>query len=175
MPVEAALPVARSFAHFLNLANIAEQHHRDSAAARAGARAGRPAAAGVDRRGAAAAARRRPDRRMRCIDAIVRLRIELVMTAHPTEIMRRTLQHKYNRIAEALGGLDRPDLTPSEREALLETMRREIAGAWHTEDVRRERPSPLDEVRSGMAVFEETIWNAVPEFCRSLDRRCAGS
>ena len=92
------------------------------------------------------------------------------MTAHPTEIMRRTLQHKYNRIAEALSGLDRPDLTPSERESLLETTRREIAGAWHTEDVRRERPSPLDEVRSGMAVFEETIWNAVPEFCRSLDR-----
>ena len=49
-------------------------------------------------------------------------------------------------------------------------MRREIAGAWHTEEVRRERPSPLDEVRSGMAVFEETIWNAVPELCRSLDR-----
>ena len=84
--------------------------------------------------------------------------------------MRRTLQHKYNRVAAALAGRDRPDLTPTEREALLESMRREIAGAWHTEEVRRERPSPLDEVRSGMAVFEETIWNAVPELCRSLDR-----
>ena len=93
-----------------------------------------------------------------------------MITAHPTEIMRRTLQHKYNRVADALAGRDRPDLTPLERESLLQSMRREIAGAWHTEDVRRERPSPLDEVRSGMAVFEETIWNAVPEFCRSLDR-----
>ena len=83
------------------------------------------------------------------LDAVCGLRIELVITAHPTEIMRRTLQHKYNRVAAALAGRDRPDLTPTEREALLETMRREIAGAWHTEEVRRERPSPLDEVRSG--------------------------
>ena len=49
-------------------------------------------------------------------------------------------------------------------------MRREITGAWRTEEVRRERPSPLDEVRSAMAVFEETLWDAVPQFCRSLDR-----
>ena len=52
-------------------------------------------------------------RRTRCIEAVCGLRIELVVTAHPTEIMRRTLQHKYNRIADALAGRDRPDLTPT--------------------------------------------------------------
>jgi len=169
MPVDAALPVARSFAHFLNLANIAEQHHR-MRRRRALQRDpnGRPQQASVEEvlprllaSGISADALH---------EAVCRLRIELVMTAHPTEIMRRTLQHKYNGIAASLAGLDRPDLTTRERDALLETMRREIAGAWHTEDVRRERPSPLDEVRSGMAVFEETLWDAVPRFCRSLDR-----
>jgi phosphoenolpyruvate carboxylase len=169
MPVEAALPVARSFAHFLNLANIAEQHHRMRRR-----RAlqldphGRPQQASIEEvlprlvEGGLA-----PDA---LYDAVCRLRVELVFTAHPTEIMRRTLQHKYNRIAAALAGLDRPDLTKAEREALLETMRREITGAWNTEEVRRERPSPLDEVRSGLAVFEETLWDAVPQFYRSLDR-----
>ena len=169
MPVEAALPVARSFAHFLNLANIAEQHHRVRRRREIEREpGGRPQQASIEEA---------LPRLMRAgvpgdalYDAICRLRIELVITAHPTEIMRRTLQHKYNRVADALAGRDRPDLTPLERESLLQSMRREIAGAWHTEDVRRERPSPLDEVRSGMAVFEETIWNAVPEFCRSLDR-----
>jgi phosphoenolpyruvate carboxylase len=169
MPVEAALPVARSFAHFLNLANIAEQHHRMRRR-----RAiqldphGRPQQASIEevlprlvREGLA------PDA---LYEAVCRLRIELVFTAHPTEIMRRTLQHKYNRIAAALAGLDRPDLTAGERETLVDGMRREIVGAWHTEEVRRERPSPLDEVRSGLAVFEETLWDAVPQFCRSLDR-----
>ncbi len=169
MPVDAALPVARSFAHFLNLANIAEQHHRmrRRRALQLDPR-GRPQQASVEEvLPRLRAAGIPPDA---LYDAVCRLRIELVMTAHPTEIMRRTLQHKYNRIAAALAGLDRPDLTGSERAELLETMRREIAGAWHTEEVRRERPSPLEEVRSGMAVFEETLWNAVPQFCRSLDR-----
>ena len=36
--------------------------------------------------------------------------------------------------------------------------------------MRRERPSPLDEVRSALAVFEHTIWDAVPDYLRSLDR-----
>ena len=169
MPVEAALPVARSFAHFLNLANVAEQHHRIRRRRELEREpGGRPQQASIEE----ALPRLlemagSPDA---LYEAVCRLRVELVITAHPTEIMRRTLQHKYNRIADALSGLDRPDLTPLERESLLQAMRREISGAWHTEDVRRERPSPLDEVRSGMAVFEETIWNAVPEFCRSLDR-----
>ena len=169
MPVDAALPVARSFAHFLNLANIAEQHHRVRRRREIEREpGGRPQQASIEealprllQSGVSGDA---------LYDAVCRLRIELVITAHPTEIMRRTLQHKYNRIADALAVRDRPDLTPLERESLLQAMRREIAGAWHTEEVRRERPSPLDEVRSGMAVFEETIWNAVPEFCRSLDR-----
>src|SRR4030095_2468157 len=103
-------------------------------------------------------------------DAVERLRIELVITAHPTEIMRRTLQHKYQRIAGALADLDRPDLTGFEREELIEILRREITAAWETEEVRRERPSPLDEVRSALAVFEETLWDALPQYCRSVDR-----
>jgi phosphoenolpyruvate carboxylase len=169
MPVDAAIPLARAFAHFLNLANIAEQHHRVRRRRdyqrdpRARAQPGsleetlpRLLAAGVSRDA--------------LHETVCALRIGLVITAHPTEIMRRTLQHKYNRIAAALADLDRPDLTPVERETLMETLRREIAAAWETEEVRRERPSPLDEVRSALTVFEETLWDALPQFLRSLDR-----
>jgi phosphoenolpyruvate carboxylase len=109
--------------------------------------------------------------------AVCSLGIELVVTAHPTEIMRRSLQHKYRRIADALADLDHGDVTCLERETLVETMRREITAAWETEEVRRERPSPLDEVRSALAVFEETLWDALPLYCRSLDRtlrQCTG-
>ena len=169
IPVTAALPLARSFAHFLNLANIAEQHHRmRRRRALQLEPGGRPQQASIEevlpRLLASGVA---PDA---LHDAVCRLRIELVMTAHPTEIMRRTLQHKYNVIAAALAGLDQPDITRDERDAYVETMRREITGAWHTEEVRRERPSPLDEVRSAMAVFEETLWDAIPRFSRTLDR-----
>ena len=169
MPVESALPIARSFAHFLNLANVAEQHHRvrRRRAYQRDPRA-RPQPASIEETlprllsGGVS-----PDALHR---AVCSLGIELVVTAHPTEIMRRSLQHKYRRIADALADLDHGDVTCLERETLVETMRREITAAWETEEVRRERPSPLDEVRSALAVFEETIWDALPLYCRSLDR-----
>jgi phosphoenolpyruvate carboxylase len=168
LPVAAALPVARAFAHFLNLANIAEQHHRirrrrtyqrdPNSAPQRGSCAdtfARLIAAGVS-----------PER---LHEAVSSLQIELVLTAHPTEIARRTLVQKYNRIAAALMTRDRPDLTIPEQEHLLASLRREIATAWATSDVRAERPSPLDEVRSGLVVFEQSLWDAVPRYLRQVD------
>ena len=168
LPVTAALPVARAFAHFLNLANIAEQHHRirrrrtyqrdPNSAPQRGSCAdtfARLLAAGVA-----------PER---LHEAVASLQIELVLTAHPTEIARRTLVQKYNRIAATLMTRDRPDLTIPEQEHLLASLRREIASAWATSDVREERPSPLDEVRSGLVVFEQSLWDAVPHYLRQVD------
>jgi phosphoenolpyruvate carboxylase len=168
MPLDAALPVARAFAQFLHLANVAEQHHRirRRRVHQRDPHAG-PQPHSLDETLPRLAAAVGPDR---LHAAVLALRIELVMTAHPTEIMRRTLQRKYTAVAEALAGLDRPDLTPLERDALVDGLRREITAAWETEEVRRERPSPLDEVRSVFGVFEHTIWNAVPEYLRALDR-----
>lgn len=168
MPMDAALPVARAFAQFLHLANIAEQHHRirRRRAHQRDPKAG-PQPHSIDETLPRLAVQADPDR---LYAAILALRIDLVITAHPTEIMRRTLQRKYNAIAEALAGLDRPDLTPLERETLVGELRREITAAWETEEVRRDRPSPLDEVRSAFGVFEHTLWDAVPQYLRSLDR-----
>jgi phosphoenolpyruvate carboxylase len=168
LPMEAALPVARAFAQFLHLANIAEQHHRirRRRAHQRDPNAG-PQPHSIEDTLPRLAAQAGPDQ---LHAAILALRVELVITAHPTEIMRRTLQRKYNAIAQALAGLDRPDVTPLEREALVGELRREITAAWETEEVRRERPSPLDEVRSAFGVFEHTLWDAVPQYVRSLDR-----
>jgi phosphoenolpyruvate carboxylase len=169
LPVAAARPVARAFSHFLHLANIAEQHHRIRRR-----RVHERERASAPQRGSCAEAFPRliaaglaP---AALHDAVSTLRIELVLTAHPTEIARRTLVQKYNRIAGALARQDRPDRTPSEREAVEAQLRREIMAAWGTADVRAARPSPLDEVRSGLVVFEESLWHAVPRYLRELDR-----
>ena len=167
MPVDEALPVARAFSHFLNLANIAEQHHRirrrrayqrdRHAAPQIGScdeTFGRLIAGGVE-----------PDR---LHDAISRLRIELVFTAHPTEVTRRTLMQKFKRIADLLELRDRTDLTLPEHDELLSALRIEIGAAWETSEIRQRRPSPIDEARSGLAVFEQALWDAVPQFLRSL-------
>ena len=169
LPLDLAVPVARAFAHFLTLANIAEQHHR------------------VRRRRdylLDAAAEPQPG----SLDAVVprlvqqgvaadvlwetanRMRIELVLTAHPTAITRRTLAALQVRIARALDRQDRPDLTAVERESIAEDLRREILTMWETDDVRPQRPTPMQEVRSGLFIFEQTLWNAVPRHVRDLDR-----
>ena len=174
MPVDDALPVARAFAHFLHLANIAEQHHRvrrrreylrdPSAAPQRGSCEdgfARLIAAGIT-----------PERLHASVSA---LRVELVLTAHPTEVVRRRLVQNYNRIAAALTQRDRPDLTPPEHEALVAALRREILAAWGTSDVRQQRPTPIDEVRSGLVVFEQSLWEALPQYVRSLDRALRAS
>jgi phosphoenolpyruvate carboxylase len=108
-------------------------------------------------------------------EALSTLRIELVLTAHPTEVSRRTLIHKYNRIAAGLEERDRPDLTVPEREELVDALRREIAAAWETDEVRQTRPTPLDEVRSGLIVFEQSLWQAIPRYVRGVDRALQAS
>jgi phosphoenolpyruvate carboxylase len=169
MSTDEALPVARAFTHFLHLANIAEQHHRIRRRRQYRADPDAPPQRGSCEDGFARliAEGVSPDA---LFDAVSALRIELVLTAHPTEIARRTLVHKYNRIARLLAKRDRPDLTAPERDALIDALQREIAGAWGTSDLRAERPTPLDEVRSGLIIFEQSLWEAVPEYLRAVDR-----
>ena len=64
---------------------------------------------------------------------------------------------------------DRHDLTAPERDEIEGTLLREVLSAWGTGDVRETRPTPLDEVRSGLIVFEESLWTAVPRYLRGVD------
>jgi phosphoenolpyruvate carboxylase len=169
LPIASAVPIARAFSHFLTLANIAEQHHRIRRR-RDHARdpAHRPQAGSC----AEAFARWRADGLTppALAEALRSLRIELVLTAHPTEMARRTLLQSHRRIGDLLAVRDRTDLTPDEADAALGDLRREIAIMWQTEEVRDHAVSPLDEVRSGLAVFEQTLWEALPRFARQIDR-----
>jgi phosphoenolpyruvate carboxylase len=169
MPMASALTVARAFAHFLTLANIAEQHHRVH---RRRDHARDPE--GQPQRGSASetfARLRKAGVSADALSAAIRsMRVELVFTAHPTEIVRRTLLQKHNRIAQILAFRDRPDLTPDEQEESLAELQREIAAAWQTDEVRRSRVSPLDEVRAGLVVFEQSLWEALPQYLRAVDR-----
>jgi len=169
LPIDSAQPLARAFAHFLSLANIAEQWHRIR---RRRAYLGDPDAPPQrgscdDVFGRLLAGGLSPDR---LYEAVCALRIELVLTAHPTEVVRRTLVQTHNRIAATLARRDRPDLTAPEREETLSALRREILTAWGTSEVRHERPTPIDEVRSGLIVFEQSLWQALPRHLRNLDR-----
>ncbi|MFV3410852.1 phosphoenolpyruvate carboxylase [Pseudomonas sp. NY15436] len=163
---EELLPVARAFNQFLNLANIAEQYHRirrrtpkepEPFENRVLAELlGRLRKSGLAAEGLAR--------------QVAELEIELVLTAHPTEVARRTLIQKYDAIAAQLAAGDHSDLLPEERQAVQEKLQRLIAEAWHTDEIRRTRPTPVDEAKWGFAVIEHSLWQALPAFLRHVDR-----
>jgi phosphoenolpyruvate carboxylase len=157
------LPVARAFSQFLNLANIADLQHTLSRNMDPVFSASQTLAAVIEELEQAevpAAA---------ISDAVQRLNIELVLTAHPTEITRRTLIHKHGEVSRCLSQLELEGYTEREREQLLLRLRELIAQIWHGDDFRRQKPSPIDEARWGFAVVEDSLWQAVPEFTRRLD------
>src|SRR5471032_163628 len=159
------LPVARAFNQFLNLANIAEQYqliHRreESQPAPFESRVLPELLARLQSEGHSNDSLARQ---------LARLEIELVLTAHPTEVARRTLIQKYDAIAAQLALQDHRDLTSAEREQIRERLQRLIAEAWHTEEIRRVRPTPVDEAKWGFAVIEHSLWHAIPNYLRKAD------
>ncbi|MEX2476636.1 phosphoenolpyruvate carboxylase [Marinobacter sp.] len=158
------LPVTRAFNQFLNLANLAEQYHgirrkrghqSDLMVESFGEMFGRLNASGVSAE----------ELHQRVTD----LRIEFVMTAHPTEVARRTLIMKYDEMSDCLARLDHDDLMPAERDEVVDRLAQLIAEAWHTDEIRHQRPTAVDEAKWGFAVIENSLWQALPRFLRSLD------
>ncbi len=167
LPPEQVIPVARAFSQFLNLANIAEQHHRVRRS-REWARSPEtpPLIGSLSETLPRLAGQMEPEA---LHEAVCNLDINLVFTAHPTEVQRRTMLQKYNRIAGLLDNRDRFGQTPNEMAETRLALKREITAAWHSDEVRRRRPTPQDEARWGLAVVEQTLWDAVPRYLRSLD------
>ncbi|HKM98448.1 MAG TPA: phosphoenolpyruvate carboxylase [Buttiauxella sp.] len=159
------LPVARAFSQFLNLANTAEQYHSISSNGEA---ASNPEviAKTIQK------LKNQPDISETAIrDAVESLSLELVLTAHPTEITRRTLIHKLVEVNTCLKQLDHSDIADYERNQIMRRLRQLVAQAWHTDEIRKLRPSPVDEAKWGFAVVENSLWEGVPNFLRELNEQ----
>ncbi|WP_372369799.1 phosphoenolpyruvate carboxylase [Candidatus Uabimicrobium sp. HlEnr_7] len=166
MDIKDAIPVARAFTHFLNLANIAEQRHRIRRANEyksQGKKPQRASCAEVFERLINETGIAKED----LYEAICKQKVELVLTAHPTEVTRRTLIQKYQAIDGLLEKLD--FCLEDDREKLFEELYCEVVCSWQTDEIRRNKPTPEDEARWGFAVLEKTLWDAVPAFLRNLN------
>ncbi|KAK1324956.1 Phosphoenolpyruvate carboxylase, housekeeping isozyme [Acorus calamus] len=102
-------------------------------------------------------------------DALKNQTVDLVLTAHPTQSVRRSLLQKHGRIRNCLAQLYAKDITPDDKQELDEALQREIQAAFRTDEIRRTPPTPQDEMRAGMSYFHETIWKGVPKFLRRVD------
>jgi phosphoenolpyruvate carboxylase len=99
--------------------------------------------------------------------ALDRLSIELVFTAHPSEAKRRSIRAKLRRMRHSLQELDRSDLLPRERSRYESDLHSELDVLWQTEFLRPTRPTVLDEVERGLSIMPR-LWEAVPQVHASL-------
>ncbi|RZF56694.1 phosphoenolpyruvate carboxylase [Acinetobacter halotolerans] len=164
---EEILPLTRAFSYFLNFANIAEQYHvvrsRRQAEFDEHASSPNPLSHLFEKFNAQKISPQQ------LFKQICDLKIELVLTAHPTEISRRTLIQKYDDITDCLSQLDQQKLTPRERQHCVATLKQLVSSAWQTDEIRQHRPTPVDEAKWGFATIEQSLWNAVPKFVRELN------
>ena len=164
-PPERAEEVARAFTVYFQLVNLAEEHHRVRALREAG-RGPRPVP-----ESAAEAVRtvRAREGRAGLGRLLGRLEVTLVLTAHPTEARRRSVVEALWRIAAQLERLDDPRLSRSEEADVHRRLREEVAALFAIDQLRPARPTPLDEVRAVMALFDQTLFRVVPALYRELD------
>ena len=161
------VPVARAFNQFLNLSNIAEQYHRVH-------RRRTNESLGVYHNPIGDLLERLTKQNFtpeQMLESLQSQSIELVLTAHPTEVVRRSLIRKYDNISNELEALDKDNILPLEETKHIRRLKEIITQAWHTDEIREDRPTPVDEAKWGFAVIEQSLWQAVPRFFRQLDEQ----
>ncbi len=170
-PHERAEDVARAFTCYFHLTNLSEELHR-ARVLRERDRAGSEAVVSELAQAVEQITRDSGEQQARAL--LNGLEFRPVLTAHPTEARRRAVLATIRRISSLLDERHDPRAGDSD---LAENRRRlveQVDILWRTSQLRTSRPSPLDEVRSAMAVFEETLFNVVGNVYRRLDDALAG-
>ncbi|HJQ58005.1 MAG TPA: phosphoenolpyruvate carboxylase [Vineibacter sp.] len=167
LPADLAIRIIRAFGYFSHLANIAEdQHHirrgRAYALAQAAARPGSMAHA-LDRIRAAGIG----SERLR--DVLASALCCPVLTAHPTEVRRKSSIDRELEIARLLDERDRIPFTPEELATNRRALRRAVLTLWQTSVLRRTRLRVIDEVANGLAYYDHTFLRALPRFYAELE------
>ncbi|XP_006643661.1 phosphoenolpyruvate carboxylase 4 [Oryza brachyantha] len=161
MSLEDSLSLSRAFSHHLNLMSIADTYHRVRKA-----RNFSDLSKSCDDTFDKLIQSGVPPEEL--YDTVCKQEVEIVLTAHPTQINRRTLQYKHLRIAHLLEFNDRADLSHEDKEILIEDLVREITAIWQTDELRRHKPTPVDEARAGLHIVEQSLWKAIPHYLRRV-------
>jgi phosphoenolpyruvate carboxylase len=169
-PLDRAEAVARAFTVYFHLANLAEEHQRVRALAERDT-GGRPVRESLAATIADLAGRLSAGDRSALLG---RLEVHPVLTAHPTEARRRAVTEALRRISTQLDTLDDPHLGAAAHAEARRRLQEEIDLLWRTSALRSQAMQPLDEVRSGAAVFDETLFRLAPAVYRSLDQALQG-
>lgn len=168
MDLRHAFLVVRAFAIYFELVNLAETNHRKRRRRAAKVNHSEPQAgtiAGTFRRfKAAGISLDQAMNALRCIRAVP------VFTAHPTEIARRTVLMKRERLSRLLEKLDAAPLTDETVEKVAEEIAAEITALWQSDEVRRRTPTVRDEIKMGMDYYRSSLIRSVPQVYEEIAR-----
>ena len=169
--LDRAEQVARAFTVYFHLANLAEEHQRIRQLRErdAGREPVRESLA------AAVAELTRDAGRAHLTELLEQLRVHLVLTAHPTEARRRAVVAVLRRISELLSITDDQRAGAAERAEARRGLRENVDLLWRTSQLRVKAMDPIDEVRTVMTAFDETLFRVVPAVYRELDRALGSS
>src|ERR1700676_3948317 len=169
MSISQTVRIVRAFSYFSHLANIAEDHNhirqmRARSTAAGSPRSGTLALALSHARAAGFSA---ADLRKFFAEA----QVSPVLTAHPTEVRRKSTIDREMEIAALLDRRERVQLTPEEAEASDEQLRRAVLTLWQTNLLRRTKLTVLDEVANGLSFYDYTFLHEVPRVHCALEDR----
>jgi len=169
--------VARAFTAYFHLVNLAEEHQRVRVLRERNGRAETGAQADTVASAYAKLAAEVGDDA--ALEHLQSMRFHPVFTAHPTEARRRAVSTSIRRLASLLGEHDLAHSSSAQpggadQRRAQRRMLEEIDTLWRTAPLRPEKPSPTDEVRAVMAVFDDTLYTAVPHVYRRIDDALQG-
>ena len=162
-----AAKLAKAFAMYFELTNLAETNHRKRRrrASQLSASAPQPGTF----KGTLLRIRYSGivfDEMLRALQRVV---VVPVFTAHPTEVARRTVLWKRKRIAQLLEALDSIPLVDARALAVEQEMKAEIAALWQSDEVRRAAPTVLDEVKMGLD-YSQVLFETIPELYVEIEK-----
>jgi phosphoenolpyruvate carboxylase len=167
LDVAEAQQMAKAFAIYFELTNLAETNHRKRRR-----RAAQTSPELLAQPGSFLGTLRRMRdagiTQEQALEWLAKIEVILVFTAHPTEVARRTVLFKRQRIAAELEQLDRLPLTARESEKHEQAIVAEITALWQTDEVRRRQPTVRDEIRMGLDHYPSVLFETLPALYEEL-------
>jgi phosphoenolpyruvate carboxylase len=167
LDITTAYRIAKSFASYFELTNLAETNHRKRRRRAGQLDASRPPLPGT-LRGTLLRMREAGVTAQQALAALSAVMVEPVFTAHPTEIARRTILSKRRRIGQQLELLDRlplPDAAAEECEVMILA---EITAIWQSDEVRLKKPTVSDEIRTGISYYPLALFETLPRLFNEI-------
>ena len=171
LPIAQTLDVVRAFSYFSHLANLAEDVHQNRRR-RAHAFAGSPPQSGSIAHAFLRLREAGIDGASLCAffaDALV----SPVLTAHPTEVQRKSILDCEREIVRLLQWRDRSALTPGEQDAMQAGLYRQVLALWQTAMLRLTKLQVGDEIDNGIAYYRYTFLDEIPRLYADLEEQCA--